>query len=206
MQSAHQSLSTLTRESLSESQPMPVEWVERIFSRLTAQLGAKAADLWTGVPPETVKAEWSDALAGFHPTEIQRGLTSCQTRVFAPTLGEFLRLCRPGLDPELAWFEAVDGMHQRENGKEGEWTHPAVYRAGREFAYELRTRSFQEMRKRWEWLLCKEFRKGWGGEIPPSLARIAAEAKGKPPPVDVRERLASLRTEIAGNIAPVQTT
>jgi hypothetical protein len=113
MQQAANALSTWNPGSLTDDPAVPETWIEAIFTRLSAQLGAKVADLWGGVPPETVKTEWAEALASFERAEITRGLKACQTRAFAPTLGEFLRLCRPALDPEVAWLEASEGMRDR---------------------------------------------------------------------------------------------
>lgn len=198
MQQAANALSTWNPGSLAHRDAVPETWVEAIFTRLSAQLGAKVADLFAGVPPATVKAEWAEALAGFDPSEISRGLKSCQTRAFAPTLGEFLRLCRPALDPEIAWTEAAEGMRFRESGSgDGEWSHPAVYRAAQSMAYELRCSSFRECRKRWEWQLGREFAKGWGEAVPPSRLRLENEARTRPPNEQERQLLANLKQTVA---------
>lgn len=173
--------------------PLPQRWVARIFDRLTAQLGAKVADLYAGVPAESVQAEWAEALAGFAPVEIDRGIRACQTRVFAPTLGEFVRLCRPGLDPEIAWFEAGEGMRAREAGECGDWTHPAVYRAAGHFAFELKTSTFAQVRRRWEWTLQREFAKGWGEDVAAPAPRIEHKPALRQPTEAERKALAGLR-------------
>lgn len=198
MQTASKALSTWNPGALTDRQPVPETWVEAIFTRLSAQLGAKVADLYGGVDPAAVKTEWAEALSGFDPSEISRGITSCQTRVFAPTLGEFLRLCRPALDPEIAWLEAAEGMAARERGHKGEWSHPAVYRAASSMAYELRTSDFKSQRKRWEWLLNREFPKGWLLGVPASMVRIAnGGTEARPPTADERKALSDLRSGIA---------
>lgn len=189
-------LSTFTQPSSLE--PLPQKWVARIFERLTAQLGSKVADLWAGVPPANVQAEWADALAGFHATEIERGLKACQTRAFAPTLGEFCRLCRPALDPEFAWLEAGHCLRQRDKGEMGDWTHPGVFRAGCEMSMEARGGNWKEHRKRWEWTLQRELAEGWS-EIPAPALRIASDVKCGPPPSDIKEKLKALR---AGMFVP----
>lgn len=174
-------------------QPLSQRWVERLFERLTAQLGAKMADLYAGVSTEAVQEEWADGLAGFKPEEIARGLKACQTRQFAPTLGEFTGLCRPALDPELAWMEAADGMRARAAGEIGEWSHPAVYRAATHFAFELASKSFRECRKTWAWRLEREFAKGWGEDVPGPMPRLAhQEAPTRPPTAAEREAMSQL--------------
>lgn len=183
MQTAHTALSTLKPGYLADHQPAPAAWIGRVFDRLSAQFGARLADLYAGVPPEHVRDEWADALADFHSSEIARGLKACQSRQFAPNLGEFLRMCRPALDPEVAWLEAYYGMRSRAHGDVGEWSHPAVYRAAAQFQFELRSGQFRDHRKAWTWLLEREFAAGWGHEVPAPLVQIGhtRQPKAAPP-------------------------
>lgn len=196
MQQAANALSTWNPAALTEQPSVPETWIEAIFTRLSAQLGTKVADLWGGVPPETVKAEWAEALASFDPREISRGLKACQTRAFAPTLGEFLRLCRPALDPEIAWLEAQDGMRARGQGHLGEWSHPAVYRAASGFEHELRSGSFAQHRKVWTWRLEREMRKGWLLDVPRPMVALPNDPTCRGPNEEERAKLAALRQGI----------
>lgn len=177
----------------SESKCLPSAWTERIFTRLSGQLGAKMADLYAGVPSEAVKSEWGQALGGYSAEEIARGIDACQTRKFAPVLGEFLNLCRPALDPEVAWLEACNCSKQREAGEIGDWSHPAVYRAAREFSFELKSKSFKECRTAWAYALHKEFQIGFDGDVPkvPEL-RLEVDQSGKPPTPEQRAKLAEI--------------
>lgn len=193
-----QALSTWTPDLSLEQPAVPETWVEAIFTRLHAQLGSKVADLYAGVPAQAVKAEWAEALAGFDSREIRRGLKCCQTRVFAPSLGEFLRLCRPALDPEVAWLEAVAGTQLRAQGHVGDWSHPAVYRTAREFEHELRTGTYRQHRKSWEWRLELEFRKGWQQDVPKPPQTIQRQPATRGPSVQERERLTTLRNAMVG--------
>lgn len=164
---------------------------EAVFSRLACQLGARLADLWAGTDPWLVRAEWAQALADMQPEEIERGLRSCQSRPFAPTLGEFCRLCRPCLDPEMAWVEAVLGMECRQRGQVGSWSHPAVFRAATRLRYEVRSRSYNECRKRWTWVLTEELTRGWGEPVEAPLPALQdSSSRRGPPSVRVRERIA----------------
>lgn len=173
--------------------PLPASRVEDIFTRLTAQLGKKIEDLFGAVPQEDIKAEWADGLAGYRGREIMRGLKACQARVFAPTLGEFCLLCRPTLDPEVAWLEAAEGVRARRNGNLGEWSHPAVYRASLAMPYELASYSYRACRKQWDWTLSKEFSKGWGEDVPPPPLRLARpDPVAGPPNQAVRDHIAKL--------------
>lgn len=194
MQTLQQALpSTLKPESSAEPATVPASWVDRVFERLTAQLGTKVADLWAGSNPEAVRREWGEALAGFEPREIARGLEATRARAFAPTLGEFLRLCRPALDPEVAWLEAQDGMRQRDLGQRGEWSHPGVYRAARDMAHEVKTGNYRENRKRWEWLLGRELARGWLFDVPAAPQRLgSSDAPTRGPTPEERAKLAAL--------------
>ena len=183
MQQVTTALSTATLGSLTDPPAsLPIEWIERIFLRLSAQLGAKVADLYAGVPPDAVKAEWGMALADFRPEEIQRGLAACATRVFAPTLGEFARVCRPCLDPETAFYEAKEGLRARERGEVGVWSHPAVYRAARQRQWEIAHYPYDKLRKEWGLLLERELRAGWGEAVAAPLISIGYQPAPAPAP------------------------
>lgn len=168
--------------SLDGVRPIPLRRIEDIFERLNAQLGKKFTDLWTSANPEHIKTEWADGLAGFRGREILRGLKACQIRVFAPTLGEFIRLCRPALDPEIAWLEARAGLQARRDGLLGEWSHPAVFRVSQIFPYELTNQSFKECRKSWEYRLQREFDKGWLDDVPPPPLQLEIKPATTRPP------------------------
>jgi len=196
--------STLNRASSDIAAPLAESWVERVFIRLSAQLGAKMADLYNGISPSAVKKEWGEGLSGFEPDEIVRGLKTCQTRIFAPTLGEFLRLCRPALDPELAWLEAAEGVRARNAGQVGQWSHPAVYRAAVVMTFELSSSSFKQCQKTWAWRLEREFAAGWGESVPPPALRIECEsAKRAAPSAEQRQKIADLLAGRVAKLVPV---
>jgi hypothetical protein len=165
--------------------------VASLFERLTVVFGrTKIAEMWTGLDPKLVRQEWAAGLADFTPEEINRGLAACRGRKFAPNLGEFAQLCRPVLDPEIAWYEAVEGMAARERCETGHWSHPAVYRAAMRLSYDLRRSAFAGMRRRWEGALQDEFAKGWVEDVPPIAKQIECRPDVRLPPAAVREYLA----------------
>lgn len=187
---------SLTRPAASlpdAAQPIPREWIARVFQRLTAQLGAKVADLYAGVPQAHVQAEWAAGLAGYHESEISRGVAACRERVFAPTLGEFLHLCRPALDPERAWLEAADGLRARDAGEVGQWSHPAVWRAATAMSVEVRGGEFRQHRTRWAYVLDQHLRAGWGEPVPPPQQRVGHKPLLRGPNEAERAALARLR-------------
>jgi hypothetical protein len=190
---------SMSNPASSDAKSLPQSWTVRIFDRLSGQLGSKMADLYSGVPAETVQAEWAAALAEYHPNEIARGLAACSERSFAPVLGEFLRLCRPALDPEWAFYEAADGLRQRDAGEVGNWSHPAVWRAACTMGSEVRAGDWKAHRSRWTYTLRREFDAGWG-DIPAPAIRIGHEVKaGGPPSAAQRAELARMRDLLASS-------
>lgn len=189
-------LSTQKPASLAEAQPLPRAWVARVFERLNAQLGTKMADLYGGSTPELLQAEWAMGLAGYHEREIMRGLSKTAERVFAPTLGEFLQLCRPALNAEWAFFEAGDCLRQRDAGEVGDWSHPAVYRAACLMSPEVRSGDWKVNRTRWTYTLEREFSRGWGDEVPAPVKQLGHEPAKRRAPTDAeRAALDALRSK-----------
>lgn len=102
--------------------------------------GDKLARRWEGQSPEAVKAEWAEALAGFSGTEILVGLNSARPLDWPPTLGEFMRLCRPE-PPYEDLFIAAQLGHRDD---------PVSYWAARAYGtYELRVATWPKARARW---------------------------------------------------------
>jgi hypothetical protein len=159
----------------------------------------------TGIFPQLVDGnvdrkvmvrEWALGLADFTPAEIAAGLAACRTRKFAPSLGEFAQLCRPWLDPEVAYLMAHKGATARANGKHGDWPHPAIFRAACTLDFEIRTRNYADFKRRWELELAQEIAAGWLEDVPPVPRRIE-DTEGEPAdPARVREILAKLRHSI----------
>lgn len=172
---------------------LPVEWIERLFGRLGAIFGAKLADGFAGVPLADVKREWGEALAEFRPEEIRRGIEECRTRRWPPMLGEFLLLCRPALDPEQAWHEAVDGLRARDRGELGVWSHPAVWRAATSLSPEVRNGSYHTHRAAWAHALKRELRAGWGEDVPMPRPTLPPPPATPASPERVQDALASMR-------------
>lgn len=165
-------------EVASAPQAVPIRWIERLFERLAAILGARMADIVAGCDPEAVKREWSEALGGFTDTDLVRGIQAVRTRKFPPNLPEFLHLCRPALDPEIAWIEAEQGLAAHARHERFAWSHPAVYWSASAMQFEIRSGSFKEHRKRWEAVTAAEWRKGAWASPPDPTQR----ALPPPPP------------------------
>jgi hypothetical protein len=164
------------------SHPLLLPWIERIFERLSAFYGSKIADLWGTSDLGSVKAVWAEELAGYSGDEIAAGIAGCKTRDWPPTLPEFLKLCRPPIDPVVAYHEAIDGLAARREGDTGSWSHPAIFWAASKLSFELRSQTFASVQKRWEAALTAELSKLDWPPIPEPHKALAP-----PPPLSADE-------------------
>lgn len=89
-------ITTTNGSSTAKPSASPEAIVDRLFQVLHATYGRAWADLWTGVPIEAVKAEWTRSLATFEAETIRLALESLKTegKAFPPNLAEFVHLCR----------------------------------------------------------------------------------------------------------------
>lgn len=159
--------------------------------------GQKFKDQWNGVTPRDLRAMWGAALARYTPEEVQRGLKACMSRIWPPTLPEFLLLCRPPVDHEAAFIEAVKQMRQRDNGTDT-WSAPAIYWAAVEFgSWELRQASWDRAKARWTRILDEQLAKGELPPVPPRMDALPAPGKATANPEKVRELIDGLRQRMA---------
>lgn len=122
-----------------------------VVSEMRLMYGSKFAQQWEGLTPRDLRDSWNQKLAGLTEAEIRAALVACLTREWPPTLPEFLRLCRPWLNPEVAYRAATAGMAARRKGEVGAWPHPAVYWAAVEIgSHDLLSLAWPAIRGRWE--------------------------------------------------------
>lgn len=153
------------------------EWVDRLFARLSAMYGARFADMWGGLRQDAVKAVWAEDLADLTTEEVARGVDLCRSAKFPPTLPEFRAMCRPPVDAEAAFVEAVTQMALREQGID-RWSHPAIFWAATTVgSFDLRNASWSAIKARWARLLQAEFAKGEWPDVP--ARRDALPAPGQ---------------------------
>lgn len=145
---------------------------------------------------ENWRAAWSAGLEdeGISPAELKRGLSVCQRRFdWPPSFAEFVTACRPQVDPEVAFGEAVMQMRRREEGDDA-WSHPAIFWAAVTVGeFDLRNASWSSIKSRWTRLLQAELAKGEWPEIPMRRAALPAPGATTPDPAKVKaisERLA----------------
>lgn len=176
-------------------------WIERIFGKLSGIYGSKFADLWRGCDIERVKRTWAEALAGYSPDEIRRGIDACMTRVFPPTLPEFLMLCRPPIDYEAAYYEAVEQLQKRDAGAD-RWSHPAIYWAATRIgSFDLRNSTWGGIKARWISALQAEMANGEWPAVPPHRKALPAHGDVSVPKEEARRRIAEIQKMLAMKMA-----
>lgn len=167
-------LENLQAANRETSLPIPNAWIERLWDRLKTMYGAKFIDLWRDVDPIQLKQAWAEEFAGYTANEIKRGLEACKIRPFPPTLPELLTLCRPAMTAESAFYEAVEQIRRRPDGRD-KWSHPAVYWAAVKIgAHDLQNMPWPSIKGRWTAAYEDTMSAGIWPEIPPYRASIPA--------------------------------
>ena len=175
--------------------PLPKQWIDKLFDKFKARYGSLFVERFGGLPMEVVADEWAHELAGFTGHELQRGLDGCRALKFPPTLPEFMAMCRPPIDAQAAYVEAVRNLALREQGRDADWSHPAIYWASVDIgSYDMRHVGYPGLRSRWEKALDKQLREGNHAPIPPAMKALPVPV-GKPSP-EVRAKLAELTNHL----------
>ena len=81
---------------------VPIEWIDRIFEKLTIVYGRDFMDRWRGLSIADVKTDWAHELAGFErwPEAIKFGLQNMPSDK-PPTVLQFRDICRKAPAKEL---------------------------------------------------------------------------------------------------------
>jgi len=140
--------------------------INRLFEVMSFTYGEKFKNQWSGLAIDDVKNHWKNALANYSVDEIKTGVEALNENKYPPTLPEFLALCRPSLNVENAYYEAVKGLRMRIAGNDFKFSHPAVYFAGCNMQYELLNFNYEKNKNAWKIAFEKEMKKGKWNEIP----------------------------------------
>lgn len=123
---------------------------------------------------------WCKATKGLTELEFRRGVSKLHSFERPPSLPEFLKACRPEVNPLNAYYEAIEGLRKREQGEVGTWSHPAIYWASvRVSAHDLKTQTYSQIRSRWEATLAAELEKGNWEPIEAPMLQIAGPKNEK---------------------------
>ena len=151
------------------------------------------------------KATWTNGFVedGITPHEVKAGISACRRSKdgWPPTLPEFIDMCRPAMDHESLFREAVEQLRLRDDGLDS-WSHPAVYWAATRIgAFDMRNSSFAAMKVRWVNALNRAFSDVASGALPAEVpARLVAlPAPGKTMSSEVaRANLEKIRNMLTG--------
>jgi hypothetical protein len=113
--------------------------------------------LWKANFPDEISIQnweesWAEAFdeAALTFDEVKEGIKRVRaTCKFPPSIAEFLQACRPPVDPELAYHEAVLGLQERLSGRMGAWTRPYIFWAAMTMRRDLMQQTFESIRVRW---------------------------------------------------------
>lgn len=92
---------------MSQSIPLPPEWIDRIFTKLSLTYGRAFMSQYEGLDPAAVKADWAMELSGFQraPEALRYGLQNLPAdRV--PNVLQFRALCRRAPAPPVKQLPA----------------------------------------------------------------------------------------------------
>jgi len=135
--------------------------------------GSKFLDAWRDCDMASVKAVWAEEMGTLSRDELKRGVGALMQRDWPPTLPEFMKLCRPTLDCEAAFHEAVNGIAERRQGRPGIWSHPAVYWAAQKVGpFDIANQGYAVLAGRWKRALAECFAQTEWSEIPMPRAAL----------------------------------
>lgn len=166
-------------EFSTSTDPVPLAWVESLFSRMQAMYGAKFLDMWRDTDIKQVKALWAEEMGKLTHDELRRGFAALRTEEWPPTLPAYIKMCRPSLDSTVAYYQAVAGCQARSKGEIGEWPHPAIYWASRPLSFDLLNNTYSQVKTRWEAALAEQMAKSAWNEIPKPVLALAAHGKAE---------------------------
>ncbi|MEJ7804318.1 MAG: replication protein P [Telluria sp.] len=136
--------------------------IDRLYARFASMYMHKWSSHFTSADMiEDWKKAWSSALLmnGVTFQLAFEGIERCSREYpkWPPSEGEFVALCKPALDYEQAFYDAVRLMQKRAMNDPADpdiWPEPAVYWAAQDFGqFELRQVTYGQASTRWKKLL-----------------------------------------------------
>lgn len=139
---------------------------------------------------------WADGFVaeGMTIDDIKVGIRACRTRFeWPPSFAEFIAACRPHLEPETAFCEAIRQLRMREFGRD-QWSHPAIFWAAMALGqFEMTSTTWASIRNRWTDALLDELAKREWPQIPKMIPELPREAVERADPEEVKRRFAEIR-------------
>lgn len=172
------------------------DWIERIFARLSGIYGSEFTYKWADVDNDGLKAEWGDALGGFHADDIAAALQACRAQPKAPNLPEFASLCRQNMNTRTtANIPPLTREDRQAAAKVAETVAKAMS------AKEANTKGYMvngvkvTVYKQWAVNLME--REARGEQLPMVSMESWREVLGYPKDTDAKKALESLKTQEA---------
>ena len=158
---------------------------ESIMGRLYDRLDGAYPHKWRSNFPnqqaiDNWAVSWAEAFEeeGITPSDIKDGLKACRTKYdWPPSCAEFVKACKPSVDPLVAYYEAVAGVAERAKGEHGKWSHPAVYWAAMPLSFDLGAQTYSQIKPRWERALAEQMDRGEWPAIPAPMVALPAPGK-----------------------------
>jgi hypothetical protein len=179
-----------------------ISMMDHLFNRLDGAYPHKwrsnfsnqqAIDNWS----ESWAEEFEDS--GITPNDIKAGIKACRTRYdWPPSCAEFIKACKPSVDPLVAYYEAIAGVQARQAGQTGVWTHRAIFWAAMPLSFDLGNQTYSQIKVRWERALAEQMDRGEWAEIPQPMLALPEPGKTQLS----REKAAEMMQELnAVNVA-----
>jgi hypothetical protein len=172
--------------------------MDHLYSRLDGLYPQKWRANFNG--PESIEnwsVVWAEAFEeeGISPAAIKGGLKACRSKFdWPPSCAEFIKACKPAVDPMTAYYEAIAGVKAREKGEVGNWSHPAVYWAAISVsAFDLKNSAYSQIRGRWEQALSEQMAKEEWPAIPAAMIALPAPGRADLSAEEAVKRIAELR-------------
>lgn len=177
--------------SSTSTSSLPLEWIEKLFNKMSLDYGKRFVDQWAGADPDELFAHWARELATYSRDELVRGYNALSGRDWPPTLPEFKRMCRPPVDPTVAYYEALEQGKARERGEMGNWSHPAIYWAWNKIgAFDFNSLTYSNLKSRWEGVLADEMAKEVWPNVPEPRVALMPPEKAKITKEEANKRIA----------------
>lgn len=180
----------------------PLSFMDRLYNRLDGAYPNRWRAAFAGEGAiQNWREAWAEAFVeeGLAPEEIKTGLANCRRLYdWPPSLPEFIKACRPPLDYEAAFYEAVVQIRARENGGD-KWSNPAIYYAAIRIGhFDLTGQTYQSLKGRWVSAVdnaAHEIRTGrLANEIPAALP----PPENNPLPMEEQRRRISALADVLG--------
>lgn len=185
--------------------PIPLEWIEEIFTALLARYGRNFLDRWDGlVDQEQVKQQWGADLSELSYDELRKGLDACRRVRFAPNCAEFFMLCRPPLNYEALFHEARKQLVKRFHSitKDGmgtdEWSFPALFWAAIELREVIDKAPYEKLKERWRQTLDDHLTKDYKPVKPYHAPARQIASSTVTPPAEGSRRIKELMRKLDG--------